>query len=267
MKMGSTDEDQARHERQPNRRKPAFFFRTATVFAVPFLWLAWSVQLAGETSEEYLERFEWRGVTELPGEVRISLYDRASEGSFWIVPGEVRAGVEVVAYDRVEEQVVLRHGDATRTLSLATASVAPLEAAEPEAPEAQPEAEDPAPVGEWDEDRTERVAGNWQEAAQRSPVLREVTEGVDELVRQRELLANGMRLTDPESPEFASLLERQARLAEEEERLTERALEELQENPFFDGPEVGELRSALQAGFLSRLASPEQVPHDRQEEP
>jgi hypothetical protein len=217
------------------------------------------------SSEEFLNRLEWRGVLALPGEVRISLHDKAGQGGFWVGLGEIRAGVEVVEYDPKENQVTLRHGEATRTLTMSSSSVLALAEQSPaHQPPQVPAA--PNPAEPFDESTRERLTQLWQQAMAGSFDLQEIDYSFRALNRERENLAETIAMTPPENPDLAAFIERQNELSQEERRLTEGALAELQKSPNLSGQAGQELNAGLRAGLLSQLPAPPVVEETSQTE-
>jgi hypothetical protein len=236
---------------------------------------------AGTGSEESLERLEWRGILALSGELLFSLHDRETKDSFWIGLHQVMSDFEVTAYHDEENELTVRHGDATRTFSLSGSTVQPLEedlpTEEPEAPvvesSAPPEEisdeQDPAeeedqslveePTEEtWEEpaEGTAEEADPWREAIDNVPGWGEVDQQFQALDAAEDGVNDILARHGPDDPEYEAAVERRHELLEARRLLTELALTELRGSPSLSEGIQEKLAEELRADYAARVSSP-----------
>lgn len=212
----------------------------------------------GVSSEDYLKRLEWRGILVLPGDTQFSLHDQPGERSFWISMGQVRNGVEIVEYD--ENQVTVRHGEATRSISLSTSSVAALEGGHSAAPpplvvigksgseESRGQPETPS----FDPERAKKL---WQQALAESGQLREIDQQFRNINGEEEKVAEALAALESDDPDYESIASRQKELQEERRILMEGASTELRNSSGLSQEAGKELEESLRGGFSSQLGS------------
>lgn len=234
------------------------FARLAVFFALAGCCLGAEAQpRSAGNSEEYLGRLEWRGVLVLAGEVQFSLHDGPGGTGFWITQGQVRNGVEVVAYDEEENEVILRHGDATRTIVLSDSTVGALDV---EAPTSPPPlvviggTPNGTPEGDEDLPDPERAARIWERAVEGSGQLREIDQQLQRINGEDGNVTEALSRLKPGEADYESVAARHMELQEERRVLTEGALTELQNSTALPGPVREEMARSLRAGFSHRIA-------------
>lgn len=193
---------------------------------------------------------EWRGVWATSGTIHFSLHNRATDESVWAGIGDVFAGFEVVDYEEEGNEMTVRFGDTTRTLSLSGATVLPLE----EQPEAERRSAEPPPLvrvgaGAPDPDSGPEEAADadpWERAVEQVPRLRRIGSQVSRIeseeARIREGLAQDNELAESEREAISN---RQDELRERRRRLTELALTEVRDSTSLSGEERQSLMRQL----------------------
>jgi|GEM_PF-5901886 len=189
-------------------------------------------------------QLEWRGVIVLGDEVQFSLHDPAQNNSFWVSAGEERFGVFVEAYDREENILTVRSGDATRNLTMAGGSVeaAPPALMETDTADTSPLVRTPSVLAEEARVSPEtlpeelaaearQVANLWQEAIQEEPRLQEIDNHFRELRLESQRLEQAMTQVPEDAPEYQALQNRMEQIQSEERLLAETALAEVRASP------------------------------------
>lgn len=222
-----------------------------------------AAQQGPERSEEdYLDRLEWRGILVLPGETQFSFHDQPGEKGFWIRLGQVRNGIEVVHYDARENQVTVRRGAATRTLSLSDSSVKALEGEVAAAPPPLVLVNKSANEAEEDGQEAPQVdpgaEGLWTEALEGSAQLREIDQQFRNINAEQAKLAEALAAVEPGDPAYAELETRQKEIQEERRILTEGAVTELRNGSSVSGDAGKTLEESLRGGLSRQLHMPEQ---------
>lgn len=208
--------------------------------------------------EEYLQSLEWRGVLSVGDEVEFSFHHSGGGGSgFWIRPGQIRSGIEVIDYNIEQNRVTVRRGEAVRTLSLSDAFVKELEgevsAAPPplvviggrQAGEANDDSDNgPLPGG---------IEGAWQQALESSGQLREIDQQMRKINEDEANVANSLSSLSEDDPAYARLQERQQEIHEQRRVLTEGALTEIGKVQSLPRNVRGMLETGLNRGLSRRL--------------
>ena len=64
------------------------------------------------------ETIEFAGVSSIGKKTDLIFYDKAAKKSHWIAKGETKEGIEVISYDEVREQAVVKVNGVSKTLAL-----------------------------------------------------------------------------------------------------------------------------------------------------
>jgi hypothetical protein len=113
-----------------NILRPAAHARVLAPFALAALFTA-QLAYAGPAENPFLppastaaaaaaptENLEFAGINVMSEKTFVVVHDKQAKKSRWIAVGESQAGLTVLAYDPRREQIVIKFGDAQKTLSL-----------------------------------------------------------------------------------------------------------------------------------------------------
>lgn len=217
-----------------------------------------AAQRQSASPEEYLQKLEWRGVLSLGDEAEFSFHHADGEGSgFWIRPGQIRGGIEVIDYNIQQNRVTVRRGEAVRTLSLSDAFVKNLEGEVSASPpplvvidgrqsgeDSGEQKEQPLPDG---------IEGTWQQALEESGQLREIDQQMRKINEDEVRVAESLSSLSEDDPAFSRLKDRQQEIQEQRRVLTEGALTEIGKVQAISGVARQMLETGLRRGLSRKL--------------
>ena len=161
---------------------------------------------------EFLRNLQLRSVVALPGGHIFSLHDSMTQRSFWMTPGEIRHGFEVLDFDPERDVLRVRYGGVERNIHLSRSRILEVDS---------PAEEHERVLERWQERRTERrgFRQRWEQAVSESDELREIEDHLREIIEEMRGLREALAEAREDSDAYRQVLERQRLLAREHRML------------------------------------------------